>query len=143
LIDSVLEKPESPSSGFWHQMRVIRLGLSMSSEQNPFSDLIEVLKHNGYSNAKLTDIPGPQFFNLLKKGGWDQAWSGQGQTHILMRLREPDRGPKCGINTLMDFARALETGSSRGQDEWISLKYNARFIVNWQHKGFVTFFPLT
>jgi hypothetical protein len=109
---------------------------------NPFADLIYVLKHNGYANALLTDIPGPRFFNLLKKGGWDQAWSGGGRTHILMRLREPERGPKCGILTLTDLARALETGVPRGPDEWVSYKYNARFIINWEHKGFVTFFPL-
>jgi hypothetical protein len=44
---------------------------------------------------------------------------------------------------LIDFARALETGVARGADEWISLKYNARFIVNWNYKGFETFFPLS
>ena len=115
----------------------------MKAERNPFSVLIEVLKHNGYSNAPLKDVPGPQFINLLKKGGWDEAWSGKGETHILKRLRDADRGPKCGIVTLVDFARALESGFAKGSDEWISVKYNAKFVVNWKHKGFVTFHPLS
>jgi hypothetical protein len=114
----------------------------MGDPANPFAELIDVLKHNGYTTTRLTDIPGPQFFNLLKKGCWDQAWSGAGQTHILMRLRDPNRGQRCGIVYLVDFARALESGVRRGADEWICLKYNARFIVNWEYKGFVTFFPL-
>jgi hypothetical protein len=114
----------------------------MAKEINPFTELIEVLKHNGFTNSNLNDIPGPHFFNLLKKAGWDQAWSGEGETHILKRLRDPERGPKCGINTLLDFARSLETGAKRGPDEWVSVKYKARFIVNWRYKGFVTFFPL-
>src|SRR2546423_9094239 len=115
----------------------------MADSSIPFADLIEVLKHNGYSDTPLTDVPGPQFFNLLKKGGWDQAWSGSGETHILMRLRDPDRGPKCGIIRLIDFARALETGYARGADEWVSPRYNAKFIVNWKYRGFVTFHPMS
>lgn len=115
----------------------------MSKSNNPFSELIEVLKHNGYTNTPLTAIPGPTFFNLLKKGGWDQAWSGSGETHILMRLREPDRGLKCGIVRLIDFARALESGVKGGPDEWISYRYHAKFIVNWDYHGFVTFHPLS
>ena len=114
----------------------------MKTQENPFFSLINVLKHTGYSNTNLKDIPGPVFFNLLKKGGWDQAWSGGGRTHILMRLREPERGPVCGINKLIDFARALDSGFARGNDEWISYKYNAKFIVNWRQKGFVTMRPL-
>jgi hypothetical protein len=114
----------------------------MPALDNPFADLIDVLKHNGYTNALLTDIPGPTFFNLLKKADWDQAWSGNGRTHILMRLRDPDRGPPCGILRLIDFARALENGFRRGQNEWVSVKYGARFIVNWERQTFVTFFPL-
>ena len=113
----------------------------MSAGDNPFAELIDVLKHNGYTNTPLADIPGPQFFNLLKKGGWDQAWSGQGRTHILMRLRE--RGPACGINRLIDFARALEGGFRRGTSEWANLRYNARFVVNWEHHGFVTLLYLS
>jgi hypothetical protein len=115
----------------------------MKGDANPFSLLIEVLKHNGYANALLTQVPGPQFIKLLQKAGWDEAWSGKGETHILKRLRDPDRGPKCGIFKLIDFARALESGFAKGPDEWISVKYNAKFIVNWKHKGFVTFHPLT
>jgi hypothetical protein len=110
--------------------------------ENPFSRLIWVLKHNGYTNTPLVDVPGTQFFNLLKKGDWDQAWSGGGKTHILMRLRDPDRGPKCGIIRMIDFARALESGFARGADEWVSLRYNAKFIVNWKSRGFVTFLIL-
>src|SRR5438552_2639045 len=41
----------------------------MSTAENPFSELIEVLKHNGYTNTPLEDISGPQFFNLLQKAG--------------------------------------------------------------------------
>lgn len=116
---------------------------------NPFSELIEVLKHNGYTTAQLAAIPGPQFFNLLKKGGWDQAWSGVGfnaqgkrkSTHILQALLDPTRGPPCGIIRLIDFARALETGFQSGPSEWISHKYRALFIVNFQSRGFVTFIP--
>jgi hypothetical protein len=121
----------------------------MSNGANPFSELIEILKHNGYTNSPLTVIPAQQFFNLLKKAGWDQAWSGKpepGKTkraHILEALRNPTRGPRCGIIRLIDFARALESGFARGPDEWISLRYDAKFIVNWQYKGFVTFHPLS
>lgn len=114
----------------------------MATSVNPFAELVRVLKHNGYSQSPLTAIPGPHFFNLLKKAGWDQAWSGGGRTHILMRLRDPNRGPPCGIITLMDFARALETGRAFSVDQWISDHYSAVFIMNWQHRGFVTFFPL-
>ncbi len=114
----------------------------MAKSNNPFDELIEVLKHNGYTQTPLAEIPGPQFMNLLKRAGWDQAWSGSGKTHILMRLRDPRRGPKCRILTLMDFARALETGIQFGPDQWISYRYGAVFIVNWQHRGFVTFHPL-
>jgi hypothetical protein len=114
----------------------------MRPNENPFAELIAVLKHNGYTRAKLTDIPGILFFNLLKKGGWDQAFSGGGKTHILMRLREPHRGPACGINTLIDLARALESGHRAGPNEWVSWKYGAKFIVNWQRKTFITFIPL-
>ena len=114
----------------------------MAKSNNPFVELIKVLKHNGFTNTLLTEVPGPQFFNLLKQAGWDQAWSGSGKTHILMRLREPKRGPKCGIHTLMDFARALESGAPSGPDQWISYRYKAVFIVNWQRQSFVTFFPL-
>jgi hypothetical protein len=115
---------------------------AMSQNANPFSSLIHVLKHNGYSSARLSEIPGPHFFNILKKAGWDQAHSGRGETHILMRLRESSRGPACGINTLIDLARALETGSRVGDNEWVSQKYRGKFIVNWQQKTFVTFIPL-
>jgi hypothetical protein len=115
----------------------------MKTAANPFAELIEVLKRNGYTHTPLTEIPGPQFFNLLKKGGRDEAWSGSGETHILKRLRDPERGPKCGIVLLIDFARALESGFARGADEWVSLRYNAKFIVNWKYKGFVTFHPLS
>ena len=114
----------------------------MAKTDNPFTELVEVLKHNGYTHTPLTEVPGQQFINLLKKAGWDQAWSGSGKTHLLMRLRDPKRGPKCGINTLMDFARALENGTPFGPDQWISHRHRAVFIVNWQRRGFVTFYPL-
>jgi hypothetical protein len=114
----------------------------MAKSENPFAELVEVLKHNGYSMTPLSEIPGPHFFNLLKKAGWDQAWSGTGRTHLLMRLRDPNRGQPCGIVTLMDFARALETGCAFGADQWISYHYSAVFVVNWRQRGFVTFFPL-
>jgi hypothetical protein len=114
----------------------------MPKPENPFSELIHVLKHNGYTQSLLTEIPGPLFKNLLKKAGWDEAWSGSGETHILKRLRDPNRGPKCGILTLMDFARALESGMRVGPDQWISYRYGAVFIVNWRYRGFVTFIPL-
>jgi hypothetical protein len=116
-------------------------GFTMKDDKNPFAELIDVLKHNGYANAPLTDIPGPQFFNLLKKAGWDQAWSGRGETHILKRLRE--RGPSCGIRRLIDFARALESGVDLGPDQWASIRYDARVVVNWRRKGFVTFLRLS
>jgi hypothetical protein len=114
----------------------------MRRNENPFAELIEVLKHNGYARAKLTVVPGIHFFNLLKKGGWDQGYSGKGKTHILMRLREPSRGPACGINTLIDLARALESGHRAGLNEWVTWKYGAKFIVNFQRKWFITFIPL-
>lgn len=115
----------------------------MQPAENPFAELIDVLKHNGYTQTLLTEIPGPQFMNLLKKAGWDEAWSGSKgkRTHILQRLREPTRGEECGILTLMDFARALETGMPVGPDKWVSYKYEVLFIVNWQKQRFVTFMP--
>jgi hypothetical protein len=115
----------------------------MTTSANPFARLIEVLKHNGYATTPLRDMPGPHFFNVLRKGGWDQAYSGTGRTHILMRLREATRGPRRGIVRLIDFARALETGHARGRSEWVSDHYNALFVVNWGTRGFVTFRPIS
>ena len=109
---------------------------------NPFQELIHVLKHNGSTNSRLSEISGPRFFNLLKKAGWDQAFSGKGQTHILMRLREPARGGACNIFTLRDFASALEHGFPHKPDKWVSLGHRAVFVVNWKKRGFVTLLVL-
>ncbi len=42
----------------------------MAKSNNPFVELIKVLKHNGFTmNTLLTEIPGPQFFNRSKPAG--------------------------------------------------------------------------
>jgi hypothetical protein len=115
---------------------------SVSAETNPFAELINVLKSNGYTSTNIQGVPGPVFFNLLQKAGWKEAWSGAPgkSTHILDRLKK--RGPHFGILTLRDFAGFLEHGQMLGANGWGSMRHGAKVIVNWQRRGFVTFTPL-
>lgn len=79
----------------------------MGLEEIQFTGLIQ--------NRNLNDISGPEFFNALRRCGWQE---GQG-THLLKELRKD--GPTRGIRTPADLVRAIARGTSEpGRDgKWI------------------------
>jgi len=57
-------------------------------------------------NQRWEEISVNQFMNKLKENGWDEVPN----SHIFQRLKE--RGPRMGVLTPNDFARALRDGQT-------------------------------
>lgn len=88
-------------------------------------------------NKAWHEMTGPEFLDALEKNGWREAHN----AHIFMRLKQ--RGPRLGIYTPNDFARALRDGhtlpAERGALQRVCR--GGDFVVIYRGFSFITIVP--
>lgn len=83
----------------------------------------------------LQDITGSQWDNALRRIGWREAHN----AHLLMRLKQRDRGAAFGLYTLNDFAAAIRSGYSIPSGTAMArVSANRSFMVIYRDSCFIT-----
>jgi hypothetical protein len=83
----------------------------------------------------LQDVTGNQWDNALRRIGWREAHNG----HLLMRLKQRDRGEAFGLYTMNDFAAAVRSGYSVPSGTAMArIPGNRAFMVIYRDHSFIT-----
>ena len=81
------------------------------------------------------DITGGQWDNALRRIGWREAHNG----HLLMRLKQQDRGQAFGLYTLDDFAAVIRAGYTAPSGTALArICGNRAFMVIYRACSFIT-----